>query len=299
MVMAGPSALARVANKANTQHRIVSLRVKEALAPQAYRFADAEQRALRLAARGPQKETQMPVITEIASDLFRISTYVPPLNWQFNQFVARDDEPLLFHTGLKSLFPAVREAVARLLDPSTLRWIAFSHYEADECGALNEWLEMAPSAKPACSTVAALVSVDDVSTRRARQLADGEVLTIGKQRFRFLRTPHVPHAWDAGLMFEETGRTLLCSDLCHQNGDVDAITDTDVVESGRAALQEFQQGPLADYLPYTPYTGRTLKRLAALQPTALATMHGSTYRGDGAQVLRDWAAMVKDVLGGQ
>src|SRR5205823_3036710 len=150
--------------------------------------------------------------------LFRLSTFLPEANMQFNQFLARDAEPLLFHTGQRALFPLVREAVARLIDPATLRWIGLSHFEADECGALNEWLALAPEAAPVCSFVGAMVSVNDFALRPARPLMDGEVLETGRLRFRFCSTPHVPHCWEAGLLFEETQQTLLCSDLFHQLG---------------------------------------------------------------------------------
>jgi flavorubredoxin len=156
-------------------------------------------------------------ITEIAPDVYRISTFVPEGNLQFNQFLVRDEEPLLFHTGMKGLFPAVKDAVATLLPPATIRWIGFSHFEADECGSLAEWQTLAPSATAICSFVAKVVSVDDVVARRpAQALADGEQLLTGKYRFRFLQTPHVPHCWEASLLFEETHGTLFCSDLFHQ-----------------------------------------------------------------------------------
>jgi flavorubredoxin len=152
----------------------------------------------------------MAKITEIARDIFKISTFIPEIDLEFNQFLVRDDEPMLFHTGLKRLFPQVREAVARLVPPKAIRWIGFSHYEADECGSLNDWLELAPEAQTICSLVGALVSLNDVSIRPPRPMADDEVLETGKHRFRFLRTPHVPHCWEASLLFEETSGTLFC-----------------------------------------------------------------------------------------
>ena len=151
----------------------------------------------------------MNTITELAPDFYRISTYVPEANLQFNQFVVNDDEPLLFHTGLRSLFPQVRDTVATIFDPTRLRWIAFSHYEADECGALNDWLSIAASAEPLCSLVAKIVSVDDVSIRPAKGAAHGETINTGKFQFKFLQTPHLPHSWESGLLFEETQRILL------------------------------------------------------------------------------------------
>lgn len=240
----------------------------------------------------------MAQITEIAPDIYRICTFVPEVNLQFNQFLVRDEQPLLFHTGMKALFPVVRDAVATLLPPATIRWIGFSHFEADECGALTEWQTLAPAATAVCSLVAKLVSVDDVvALRPAQALSDGELLSTGKYRFRLLQTPQVPHAWDASLLFEETQRTLLCSDLFHQNGDVEASTSADVVGRFKQTLVEYQQGPLAYYLPYTPNTEPTLQRLAALKPRTLAAMHGSTFVGDGAQALADLAQAMRDVLG--
>jgi len=242
----------------------------------------------------------MTQITEIAPDIYRISTFIPEGNLQFNQFLVRDEQPLLYHTGMKGLFPVVRDAVATLIDPSTLRWIGFSHFEADECGALTEWQTLAPSATAVCSFVGKIVSVDDVVARRpAQALADGEQLSTGKYRFRMLLTPHVPHCWEASLLFEETHGTLLCSDLLHQNGDVEARTSADVVGRFKQTLVEYQQGPLANYMPYTPYTESTLQRLAALKPRTLAAMHGSTFVGDGAKALTDVAQVIKEVLGGR
>ena len=238
----------------------------------------------------------MTTVVEVASDVFRIGTYLPEADLEFSQFLVLDEEPLLFHTGMKALFPAVRDAVASLLDPAKIRWIGFSHLEADECGALNEWLAVAPAAAPACSFVGAMVSVNDFATRPARALADDEVLTTGKYRLRFLQTPHVPHCWEAGLLFEETHRTLFSSDLFHQNGRCPASTESDVVESCRETLVEYQRGPLANYLPYTPHTGPILERLARLEPRTLATMHGSVYRGDGARAMRDLASVMEEVL---
>ncbi len=239
----------------------------------------------------------MTSISEVAPDVFRISTYVAPADLEFGQFLVLDDEPLLFETGMKALFPAVRDAVASVTDPSTIRWVGFSHFEADECGSLNEWLALAPRAQAACSLVSAMVSVDDFAIRPARPLADGEVFSTGKHRFRFLHTPHVPHCWEAGLLFEETGRTLFCTDLLHQNGERPPLVESDVLGSCREALLNYQRGPFADYLPYTRNTGPTLERLAALEPRTLATMHGSVFRGDGGRVLRDFAQILREVLG--
>ena len=235
-------------------------------------------------------------VDEIAPDTYRISTYVPEFNLQFNQFLVADDEPLLFHTGMRGLFPRVLEEVSRVIDPSRLRWVSFSHFESDECGALNDWLGVAPHAEPVCSVVGALVSVNDFSARPARALADGEVLATGRRRFRFLQTPHVPHCWEAGLMLEETEGTLLCSDLFTHTGDVAPVTTSDVVGPFREGLIADRGGPLAGAYPYTPQTDETLRRLAALRPKTLALMHGSTFVGDGESALNDLAAAMREVL---
>ncbi len=240
----------------------------------------------------------MAIVSEIAPDLFRISTFVKEFDLQFNQFLVRDEEPLLFHTGPRGMFAAVRDAVATVLDPKSVRWIGFSHFEADECGGLREWQELAPESMAVCSLVGKLVSVDDcMAVRPAKGMQEGEVLTTGKYRFRFLHTPHVPHCWEAGLLFEETQRTLLCSDLFHQGGDVEPATHSDVLGRCRQVLESYQQGPLANYMPYCTLTDVTLQRLAALQPKTLATMHGSAFVGDGARALRELATVFKDVLG--
>ncbi|MDH5763625.1 MAG: MBL fold metallo-hydrolase [Nitrospinota bacterium] len=236
-------------------------------------------------------------VTEVAPDLFRICTFIPDFSLQFCQFLVKDDEPLLYHTGMNGLFPQVKEAVASVLDPATLRWISFSHFEADECGALNQWLEVAPNAQAACGMVAALVSVNDFASRPARILEHDEVLETGQSRFRFRATPQVPHAWDAGLMFEETRGALFCSDLMHQLGDVDAVTEEDVVERFRTALIEYGKGPFAHYLPYGPNTESILTGLADLKPNLLLPMHGSTYKGNGQQALQNMAQMLKEELG--
>lgn len=237
------------------------------------------------------------VVTEIGPDLYRLSIYVPEIDLQFNHFLVDDEEPLLFHAGLKGMFPPLKEAVATVLDPSRLRWVGFSHFESDECGGLNEWLEIAPSAQPACSDVGAMVSVDDFSIRPARGLADGDKLVTGKYSFRACRTPHLPHGWDAAVLFEETQKTLLCSDLFHQVGDVEPLTTSDVVGRSVEAMKAYQGGILADYAPYTHYTDRLFEKLAALKPQRLAIMHGSSFDGDGARALTDLAAGFKEVFG--
>ena len=236
----------------------------------------------------------MVVVSEIAPDLFRLSIHVPDFDLQFNHFLVRDAEPLLFHTGLKAMFPALRDAVATLIDPSQLRHIAWSHFESDEIGGLNHWLEQAPQAQPVCTLVGKLVSVDDFALRPARGMAEGEVLSTGQYRFRFHRTPHLPHGWDAGLLFEETRRTLFCSDLFHQFGDVAALTTSDLIGPARQAMQQIQSGPLADDMPYTSRSAGLLKGLAALQPQTLAVMHGSSFTGSGEQMLFDLAGVIQE-----
>lgn len=236
-------------------------------------------------------------VEEIAPDLYRISTYAPGIDLQFNQFLVKDDEPLLFHTGMKALFPTVLEAVSSVIEPSQLRWIGFSHFEADECGSLNEWLQLAPDARPVCSTVGALVSVNDFAIRPALGMNDGETLDTGKYRFRFVQTPHVPHCWEAGLMFEETNGTLLSSDLFHQNGDVEPLTESDVMGRVRQTLLDYQAGPFANYMPYTKQTDGILRKLADLKPRTIVPMHGSAYAGDGERAILDLAGVMREVLG--
>ena len=236
-------------------------------------------------------------VTEIVPDLYAISIYVQEFNLRFNHFLIKDEEPLLFHTGMRQMFPSVREAVARIIDPSTLRWISFSHFEADECGALNEWLGVAPQAEPVCGLVGALVSVNDFSLRPARVLAHDEILKTGKFRVRLRQTPHVPHNWEASLLFEEVTRTLLCSDLFTHTGDVEAATESDIVGRAKASLIEDQKGPFANAYPYTPLTDPILHGLADLRPKQLAVMHGSAFVGDGEQALRDLAIIMREVLG--
>lgn len=238
----------------------------------------------------------MTSINEIAPDLYRLSIYTPAFDMQFNHFLVRDEEPLLFHTGLKAMFPALREAVAKLIDPSKLRHIAWSHFESDECGALNDWLQLAPQAQPVCTLVGKLVSVDDFSCRPAFGMTPEDVLATGKYRYRFYRSPHIPHGWDAGVLFEETRKTLFCSDLFHHFGDVAPVTTSDLIEPTRQAMQQLQQGPLAGYMPYTRQTGGVLRSLAELKPETLAVMHGSSYIGQGGKLLTDLAGVIQETF---
>jgi flavorubredoxin len=236
-------------------------------------------------------------IDEIAPDIFRISTYVSDIQLQFNQFLIRDEEPLLFETGMKALFPEVREAVAKVLDPSSIRHISFSHYEPDECGSLNEWLALAPRAEAVCSFVGAMVFVNDGASRPARGLMPDEILKTGKRRFRFKSTPQLPHGWDAGVLFEETTGTLLCSDLLGHGGDPAPVTESDVVGAFREMTRLMQESPMANYMPYTARTDAQVRDLAALKPRTLAIMHGSAYAGQGDKALLDMAAVMKELLG--
>lgn len=235
--------------------------------------------------------------TEIAADVYRISVFVPEINLEFSHFLVKDDEPLLFHAGLRRMFPLLREELSRLIDVSKIRHIGFSHFESDECGALNQWLELAPEAQPVCGLVGAMVSVNDFSIRPARVLTRDDILPTGRYRFRFLPTPHVPHGWDAGVLFEESEGTLFCSDLFHQWGHREPATTDSIIERCKDALLESEAGPFANYVPYTHHTGRVLTMLAEYKPRTLAAMHGSTYYGDGGQALRDLAVVMRDVLG--
>jgi flavorubredoxin len=241
----------------------------------------------------------MATITEIAPDIYRISIFAEWANLQFNHFLIKDEEPTLFHTGRRGMYAEIRDAVSTLIRPSELRHISFSHFESDECGSLNEWLAAAPNADVVCGQVGALVSVNDFIGRDSRALADAETFATGKYRFRYCRTPHLPHGWDAGVLFEETQKTLLCSDLFHQSGDVEPITSSDVVARSQQAMKEYQAGILADYVPYTPLTAQNLKKLAALKPKTLAIMHGSSFTGDCARALDDLNVAYREVFGVQ
>lgn len=225
-------------------------------------------------------------ITQIAEELFRVSTPVPsgeiPGGFTFNQFLLVDDEPLLFHTGPRRLFPVTLKAVEHILPADRLRWIAFSHFEADECGALNEWLAVAPRAEPLCSQIGALVSVTDVADRAPRGLADGETLRLGRRTVRWMDAPHVPHAMECGYLYDETDGVLLCGDLFSQPGnEVPALTES--AEDVWVPSETMRQG-----FPYAAVRNgpHILDRLARLEPRMLACMHGSSYRGDGGGLLR-------------
>ena len=236
-------------------------------------------------------------ITEIAPDVFQLTTFAPQFDLQISQFLIRDDAPLLYHTGMRSLFPAVREAVARLIDPASLRFVGFSHFEPDECGALNEWLAVAPAAEPVCSVVGATVFIEDFANRTPRALGSDDSLPLGRHTMRLIPTPHLPHGWDASLMFDETSGVLFCSDLFHQIGDVEPMTSASVIERCRDALVAYQRGPLADYMPFRERTRSQIAELVQLQPRACAPMHGSTFIGDGGQALLELGTVLEEVLG--
>jgi flavorubredoxin len=239
----------------------------------------------------------MSTVSEIAPDVYRISTFAPDYGMQFNQFLVTDDEPFLMHTGFRQAFETTRAAVASVLPPERLRWIGFSHYEADECGALNQWLAVAPRAQALCSFVGAMTSVNDFASRPPRILADGETVPLGHRRLRFLSTPHLPHCWDAGLFVEETERTLFCSDLFFQPGDPEPLA-AGVLERARDAIAAGRESPFAKDLPYTADTDPMMQRLAALAPRTLAVMHGSSLSGDGARAVRELAGVLRELLAG-
>jgi flavorubredoxin len=213
-------------------------------------------------------------VDEIADGIHRLSTYVPEADFMFNQFVIAADEPLLFHCGPRQMYPLVSEAAARVVPLEKLRWITFGHVEADECGSMNQWLAAAPDAQVAHGATGVMVSLNDLADRPPRALEDGEVLDLGGKRVRHLDTPHVPHAWEARLLFEETTGTLLCGDLFTATGDSPALTDGDLVGPAMAAEDLF----LATAL--TPATAPTIRSLADFEPSTLALMHGPSFNGD-------------------
>lgn len=217
-------------------------------------------------------------IDEIADGIYRLSSYAsqvaPPAGLTYNVFLILGDEPLLFHTGKRGMFPYISAAIARVLPPERLRWIAFGHYESDECGAMNEFLAAAPLAEIAHGQTACRVTLNDMADRAPRTLADGEVIDLGGKRLRYLDTPHIPHGWEAGVLYEESSGTLLCGDLFTQLGDPPALTSDDIVGPAVAAEDLFRFSSLH------PSTGRTTRRLATLAPRMLALMHGPAFAGD-------------------
>jgi flavorubredoxin len=231
-------------------------------------------------------------VDEIADGIFRFSTVVPevapPAGFSFNQFLITGTEPLLFHTGPRAMFPLVSQAVATVIPPSSLRWITFGHVESDECGAMNDWLAAAPDATVAHGAIGCDVSLNDMADRPPRSLADGEVIDLGGKRVRHIDTPHVPHGWEARVLFEETTETLLCGDLFTHVGDGPALTDHDIVGPAIATEEMFRYSSLA------PTTTSVMRSLADLSPKRLALMHGSSYSGDGGAALRELASAYEE-----
>jgi hypothetical protein len=226
-------------------------------------------------------------IHEISEGIYRINTPVVFENgntFSFNQYLIDDDEPLLFHTGPRKMFPLVREAVSTVLPVERIQYIGFSHVEADECGSLNEWLSVAPQSRPLCGTIAAMVSIQDLADRSPRALVHGEMISLGKHRVRWFDAPHLPHGWDCGFLTEEITRTFLCGDLFTQGGSgLPPLTELDILGPSEA----FRRG--MDYFSHTKNTRKMLEDLALTEPTTLACMHGSAWSGDGASLLRDLA----------
>jgi flavorubredoxin len=223
-------------------------------------------------------------IDEIANGIYRISTAVPPSaipgGFTFNQYLIADDSPLLYHTGPRKMFPLVRAAIASVIPVESLRYIGFSHYESDECGSLNEFLEQAPKAEPLCSNIAKMVSVDDIASRPARALSDGEELSLGSHIVRWIDTPHLPHAWECGHLFETSTKTLFCGDLFTQGGHAhEPLTTQDILETSEAMRSGL------DYFSQTRQVRELTEKLAATSPRVLACMHGAAWQGDGATLL--------------
>jgi flavorubredoxin len=233
-------------------------------------------------------------VDEIADRIYRLSTFVPevapPAGITFNQFLIDADEPMLFHCGQRFLFPAVSAAAAKIIDLKRLKWITFSHVESDECGALNEWLSAAPDAIAAHGRIGCNIWLNDSAVRPPRALGNGEVLDLGGKRVMRIDTPHVPHCWDAGLVFEETTRTLFSSDLLFQFGDGPAIAQSDVLAPALDAEEKFRATGI------TIDTASTVRRLAALAPRTIAIMHGSSITGDVQPVLEGLAVYYEDRL---
>lgn len=239
----------------------------------------------------------MVLVTEIAPDVFRLSAYHPQANFQFNSFLVRGDQPVLIHTNTRGFFTDIVEAASSLIDVSTLRWIGFSHFEADECGSLNDWIKAAPDALPVCSFVGARTSVGDFSDRQPTVLSPEERIETGRHSIRMIETRHLPHGWDACLFFEENDRTLFCSDLFGHNGDVEPLYEGDILGRTDAYNTAQQEGPMAGSVPYTHETRPILERLAELRPRTLACMHGSTYAGDGAAALSGLGEVLERTFG--
>src|SRR5690242_9917098 len=223
-------------------------------------------------------------IDEIGANVYRLSVLVPdvapPAGFTYNHFLILGDEPLLFYCGRRKMFPLVSGAVAKIIPIDRLRWLTFGHFEADECGSMNEWLAAAPQAQLAHGIIGCRISVADMADRPPRVLSDGEVIDIGGKHLRYIDTPHVPHGWDAGVIFEETTNTLFCGDLFAHLGNPPALTSSDIVGPAIAAEDLFHATSLG------PTTGPTIRKLAELKPKLLAVMHGASFVGDGATALK-------------
>ena len=237
-------------------------------------------------------------VDQIADRIYRISTVIPdiaPGGFSFNQFLVDAEEPLLYHTGMRGLFPLVREAVERVMPVDKLRWIAFSHVEADECGAVNEFLEVAPHAQVAHGALGVMLSLNDQLSRPPRGLEDGEVIDLGgasiSRKVVEIATPHVPHNWESHMFFEQETGTLFLGDLLTQIGDGPAITGEDLLQAAIEAEDLFHQTSLGPAVP------ATYRRIADLNPQRLAIMHGSSYEGDCASLLRQMADVYEERYG--
>jgi flavorubredoxin len=229
-------------------------------------------------------------VNEVAEGIYRVSTPIDaiPGGFTFNQYLIVDDDPLLFHMGGRRIFPLVREAVASVIPLTRLRFVALSHFEADECGSLNEWLAAAPNAAPLCGRIAAMTSVRDFADRAPREMADGETLVLGTHEVTWLDMPHMPHGWECGYLMEQRTRTLLCGDLFTQPGSKPVpLTETDILGPSEVLRSHL------DYFSHSRNAGALLERLAATEPSVLACMHGSAWRGDGAALLRELATILE------
>jgi flavorubredoxin len=231
-------------------------------------------------------------ISEIVDDVYQISTYIPEADFSLNQYLVAGEEPLLFHTGMRHQFGAISEAIARVVPPASLRWIAFGHLEADECGSMNDWLALAPQATVVQSTTGCMISVGDLADRSPRPLADGETIEIGRHRMRWIDTPHVPHGWEAGLLYDEITHTLLCGDLFAQMGAYEPMTDGDLL--GPALTADEGDGYAAWSL--APQSGSVIRSLAGLEMDTLAPMHGPAFAGNCRRTLEELAHAIDAVV---
>ncbi len=235
-------------------------------------------------------------IVEIADGIYRINTPVDMPGeggmFNFNQYLIVDDAPMLFHTGPRQMFPLVSDAINHVIPVESLRYVGLSHFEADECAALNDFLAIAPRSIPVCGNIAAMISIGDFSDRAPHALADGEELSLGSHRMRWFDTPHTPHGWDCGLMMDESTRTFFCGDLFTQGGAGEqALTESDILGPSEAFRTRL------DYFAHAPQTLDTLEQLAQQRPTTLACMHGSAWQGDGAALLRELSAALTHEAG--